>query len=884
MITPVPDGWTQLPGRILPIEGFFGASRSDLPHEIDELARFESLVAAQGRVLDRLTADEDLSHVLLVIARMVEAHTAALCAILIVDTAGATLRAGAIPTLPETFVTAMNGLKIESVAGSCGTAAFRRAPVVSPDISNDPLWSDHRELMMSLGVLAAWSLPVIAPGGDVVATLAMYANEQRLPDEWEMRVAGLAVSLTALAIQRSGAARTTLDTDAGYRLLWETSPDAVMLLDEESRIQAASPAMLQVFGYAPDEVIGRDLAMLQPERLREAHRAGMRRYLASGEKKLDWRATRIAGLHKDGHEFAVELAFSDLQVDGTRQFAGFARDVSERARAEDALKQAEARYRALAENAFDLVCELDSQGRFAYVSPNFKDVLGYEPETLLGQSPFALIHDDDRERVFQQFAEAISEQAPPGTSTFRLQRQDETWCWLEVSANFYRDEAGESHAVILARDIAQRMAMEATLRVSEERLRTFVEHAPLILTATDREGRYVLQEGAGLARFGIGPGEHVGQSIFELYADQPRVCENLRRALAGESFADVVELFGVTFEVHHEPVRDEAGDVAGMIAILIDVTARVRAEEALRESEDRLRTVVGNVPVILFATDREGVYTLSEGAGLRSVGLEPGQYVGQSIFDVYPGLPQVTDGARRALAGEAVTYLLRLGGVAMDVHLSPVRDKTGEITGSIGVAIDVSDRQRAEDGMNRRAEELEQMYRRLAETHAELEESKQHLEEKSSLLEHALELERERSRHDQLTGTLNHAAITDAVREMIRADAGRSLAIAMVDVDGLKAANDTYGHQVGDAVLVLVAQKLMLGGAIVGRYGGDEFVAIVPGADRVAAEQYRDDVLASLIGAGLTDERTGAHIPVVASMGLAIYPEEAGAVDDVAVR
>ena len=148
------------------------------------------------------------------------------------------------------------------------------------------------------------------------------------------------------------------------------------------------------------------------------------------------------------------------------------------------------------------------------------------------------------------------------------------------------------------------------------------------------------------------------------------------------------------------------------------------------------------------------------------------------------------------------------------------------------------------------------------------------------LLERGLEQERERSRRDQLTGALNHAAIADTVREMIRADAGRSLAIAMVDVDGLKAANDTYGHQMGDAVLVLVAQKLMLGGAIVGRYGGDEFVAIVPGADRAAAEQYRDDVLASLVGAGLTDEPSGSRIPVVVSIGLAVYPEEAEAVDD----
>ena len=194
-----------------------------------------------------------------------------------------------------------------------------------------------------------------------------------------------------------------------------------------------------------------------------------------------------------------------------------------------------------------------------------------------------------------------------------------------------------------------------------------------------------------------------------------------------------------------------------------------------------------------------------------------------------------------------------------------------------GIAIE---RDRAERAARSRTEELERMYRQLAEAHAELEESQARLEEKSALLEMALALERERSSRDQLTGALNHAAIADEMRAAIAAGGGASLAVAMVDVDGLKAANDTYGHQVGDAVLVLVAQKLARGGAIVGRYGGDEFVALVPGADRAAAERYRDDVLESLVGAALIDERSGSRIPVVVSIGLAVYPEEAEAVDD----
>jgi diguanylate cyclase (GGDEF)-like protein len=102
----------------------------------------------------------------------------------------------------------------------------------------------------------------------------------------------------------------------------------------------------------------------------------------------------------------------------------------------------------------------------------------------------------------------------------------------------------------------------------------------------------------------------------------------------------------------------------------------------------------------------------------------------------------------------------------------------------------------------------------------------------------------------------------------------------MVDVDGLKAVNDTYGHQAGDAVLLAVAQALAQDGALVGRYGGDEFVAVLRDSDRTAAERYRAVVLNALAGAGITDAETGINVPVVASIGLAMYPEEAETIED----
>lgn len=114
-------------------------------------------------------------------------------------------------------------------------------------------------------------------------------------------------------------------------------------------------------------------------------------------------------------------------------------------------------------------------------------------------------------------------------------------------------------------------------------------------------------------------------------------------------------------------------------------------------------------------------------------------------------------------------------------------------------------------------------------------------EEREALLELTIEVERERGRMDFLTGTLKHGAFIEEVRDL--AEPGGTFALAMGDLDGLKTINDTYGHQVGDSALMSAASAMRQGDAIVGRYGGDEFVAALPGADRQAAETYRQRVL-----------------------------------------
>jgi PAS domain S-box-containing protein len=130
-----------------------------------------------------------------------------------------------------------------------------------------------------------------------------------------------------------------------------------------------------------------------------------------------------------------------------------------------------------------------------------------------------------------------------------------------------------------------------------------------------------------------------------------------------------------------------------------DITERKRAEEELEQTQQRLRAVIANAPIILFALDGAGVFTLSEGRGLDALGLRPGEVVGRSVSDMYRDAPHVLASLRRALAGEALTEVVEVNGQVFETHYVPVLGAGGQVVGVNGVAINITERRRAEEAL-----------------------------------------------------------------------------------------------------------------------------------------------------------------------------------------
>src|SRR2546423_5970674 len=224
-----------------------------------------------------------------------------------------------------------------------------------------------------------------------------------------------------------------IDLSKISRVIAETASDAIITIDEQSIMLFANAATEKIFGYSQAELIGQSLTMLMPEHRRHLHRSGLE--LATGQRHMDWQAVQLTGIRKDALEVPLEVSFGEFTEDGQRFFAGIARDITERKQAQESLRQNEERLRSLIENGTDIITVLNRDGTRRYVSPSVQRSLGYEPQELIGQNPFDLVHPDDVPQLQKLFAAGLTQPGYIISKEFRIKHKDGPWNTHEATVH-----------------------------------------------------------------------------------------------------------------------------------------------------------------------------------------------------------------------------------------------------------------------------------------------------------------------------------------------------------------------------------------------------------------------------------------------------------------
>ena len=226
-----------------------------------------------------------------------------------------------------------------------------------------------------------------------------------------------------------------------FRAVAETAPDAIITIDEGSTILFANHSTQKIFGYTWEELGGQPLTMLMPEYLRHLHRAGVKRFVETGQRHISWGAVELPGLHKDGHEVPLEISFSEFFTKGKRHFTGVVRDITERKRAQEALRESERQLRILADTVPQLVWMAEPDGHIFWYNERWYAYTGTTPEQMEGWG-WQSVHDPEILPGVVKRWKASLETGEPFEMEFPIKGADGVFRWFLTRVNPLRDSQG----------------------------------------------------------------------------------------------------------------------------------------------------------------------------------------------------------------------------------------------------------------------------------------------------------------------------------------------------------------------------------------------------------------------------------------------------------
>ena len=402
-----------------------------------------------------------------------------------------------------------------------------------------------------------------------------------------------------LLLERKQAEEIIQNSEQRFRALIENGLDNISLLRADGALIWESPSATSMLGYAPNEFVGHDIfSLMHPDDLdwtRDLYTKLIQE--PGGHRRGTFRLLRSDG----AWHWVDAIATNMLNEPGVNAIVINYRDVTERKQVEEALQASEKRFRALIENGLDSISLLRANGTLIWESPSAIRLLDYAPDEYIGQNIFMLIHPDDLKWTQEMYTQLVHEPGSHGRGKFRLRHADGTWRWVEAIVTNMLSEPGVNAIVVNYRDITERKQAEDVRREEQNLLRTLIDNIPDRIYAMDRQGRKTLSNAADWKASGAQTMEDViGKTDFDIY--RPELAEPFwqidQTVLdSGQPIINFEEP-GLDFEGNlvsilttKIPLRDEAGNVTGLVGVGRDITDRQKAEENLRHSENRYRLV-----------------------------------------------------------------------------------------------------------------------------------------------------------------------------------------------------------------------------------------------------------------------------------------------------
>ena len=636
----------------------------------------------------------------------------------------------------------------------------------------------------------------------LVAGLLMIALTLRT-----MRAQGQALDLAASqeVLRRS---------EERFRALIQNTSDIISVYDRDGTLRYLSPAFDQALGYAGADWLNRNaLELCHPDdRLRLG--LGFRQALRHPGQTRD---LVIRLRHADGSwrwfEVKAQASEDDTVIDGV---VGAARDITDRKSAEAALLAGERRYRTLIERIpavtyIDLEDPSDPAGfRFIYVSPQVTALTGYLPEEwIASSSPLDYVHPDDRQRMVQVSAETVN--GAPFECEYRLVTRDGRVVWIYDQASVLETDAnGRQLWQGVMIDITKEKEAAAALVEAELRYRTLVEEVPvasyqLKVNTADRADRRFLYVSPQIEHL-LGIPVDVWMADLKIWDqrvhpdDYGRVVHQYATTSASTGLRDVsyrikkVTGEWVWWREVGRRISVDADGYARWQGVILDITAQMEAQLALREREAELSLLFARNPQPTWVYDRETLRFLEVNpAACALYGYDRETFLSLRIDSLSPaGLPVDPHLIREDLSNLDVPRQLQHvtaegRAIAVEVTAHPLEYRKRDAC--LVIAQDVTARNALE----------------------------------ARLVHQAF--------NDALTGLPNRALFAERLDDALQRD--NSVAVLFVDLDDFKVVNDTLGHEVGDALLLAVGERLQI--AIrptdtIARLGGDEFTVLLNGA------------------------------------------------------